>query len=196
MEHRIVLGAEVRAEPATEQSPRRLSGYAAVFNTPADILGRFQERIAPGAFRDSLGSADQVALWNHDSSFPLGRKSAGTLRLQEDSQGLTFSLDLPDTQMGRDVHTLVTRGDIRGMSFGFTVPQNGDEWAMIDGKRTRTLVRVDLAEVSPVTFPAFPSTSVEARSLERLAEEAERRVLVAVPVEIRAKQTHARRLTI
>jgi HK97 family phage prohead protease len=196
MERRIVLGAEVRADPATETSPRRLSGYAAVFNRAADILGRFQERIAPGAFRDSLGSADQVALWNHDSSYPLGRKSAGTLRLQEDETGLMFSLDLPDTQMGRDAHTLVTRGDVRGMSFGFTVPENGDEWAMVDGKRTRTLVRVNLEEISPVTFPAFPSTSVEARSLERLAEEAERRILITVPVDIRAKQTHLRSLTI
>lgn len=188
MERRILTAAEIRAD-AEEGQPRRLSGYAALFNETADIYGLFQERIAPGAFRESLAKADQVALWNHDSSYPLGRRSAGTLQLAEDERGLRFAVDLPETQMGRDAHTLVTRGDVKGMSFGFTVAENGDEWAMVGGKRTRTLLKVDLEEVSPVTFPAFPQTSVEARSVEQVAEAADRRILIAVPVDIRAKQT-------
>ncbi len=114
--------------------------------------------------------------------------------MQEDERGLAFSLDLPNSMIGDMASEAITRGDVVGMSFGFTVPDGGDEWAMINGRRTRTLVRADLQEISPVTFPAFPATSVEARSLEALADEAERRVLVPVPVDIRRRQTYLRSL--
>lgn len=176
MERRFLAATEVRTlDPAGEGQPPRLEGYAAVFNSPTDF-GAFQERVAPGAFRKSLEGGDIRALWNHDSNHPLGRTTAGTLRLSEDAKGLRFSVDLPETTMGRDARVSIQRGDVTGVSFGFTVPKGGDEWAMIGGKRTRTLLDVGLMEVSPVTFPAYQATQVEARSLDAIAAEGEARL--------------------
>ena len=105
---------------------KTLRGYAAVFNSDADIGGSFVERIMPGAFANTLKDADVRALIDHDSGRVIGRSSAGTLRLVEDERGLAVEIDLPDTSDGRDIATLVERGDIDGMSFGFRVTH--DEW--------------------------------------------------------------------
>lgn len=92
---------ERRAFTEVRTAGRRIEGYAATFNTEAD-LGGFRERIAPGAFRSAL-AGDVLAMLDHDPGKVLGRTRSGTLRLSEDSKGLAFSLDLPDTQAGRDV---------------------------------------------------------------------------------------------
>lgn len=103
---------------------RRLKGYAATFGTEARIAD-FTEVILPGAFRGSLmPSRDVLALVDHDPSKVLARTRSGSLRLAEDPRGLSFSLDVPDTQAGRDVLALAERGDLGGMSFGFTVAKD------------------------------------------------------------------------
>lgn len=138
---------------------RKLEGYAATFGNPANIGGRFIETIAPGAFADSLRKrADILALVDHDPGKVLGRTRSGTLRLAEDSKGLTFALDLPETQTGRDVLALAERGDLGGMSFGFTVRDEA-----MTGTR-RELRAVDLHEVSVVlAWPAYDGTVIQAR---------------------------------
>lgn len=143
----------------------RITGYAAVFDSPSVDLGGFVETIAPGAFADSIRNEDVVLLHGHDSGRPLGRQSAGNLSLTEDDKGLRFSVELPDTPGARELHGLV-RGEImNAMSFGFSIPSARDEeWSEDrDGNLRRTLRRVKLMEISPVTFPAYPSTTVEAR---------------------------------
>ena len=151
---------------------RRLEGYAATFNAEARI-GGFTETIAPGAFR-ALGS-DILALLDHDPGKVLGRTRSGTLRLHEDGKGLAFSLDLPDTQAGRDVLALAERGDLGGMSFGFTVPKGGESW---QGTR-RTLRSVSLAEISVVSaWPAYEGTEIALRSREATDRARRRRALV------------------
>jgi HK97 family phage prohead protease len=146
--------AEVRA------AGRRLEGLAAVFDQEADLSG-FREVIRRGAFRRSLKSGDVLALVDHDRSKLLARTRSGTLRLEEDARGLVFSIDLPDTQPGRDVLALAERGDLGGMSFGFTVPKGGETF---DGD-TRELIDIDLREISIVSaWPAYEGTSVSARS--------------------------------
>lgn len=142
---------------------RRLEGYAATFGTPATIGGRFTETIAPGAFAGSLRSkGDILALVDHDAGRVLARTRSGTLRLSEDSRGLAYDLDVPDTQWGRDVLALAERGDVGGASFGFLVPKGGDAW---NGDR-RELRAVDLHEISIVlAWPAYEGTVVQARSL-------------------------------
>jgi hypothetical protein len=86
---------ERRAFTEIRATGRRLEGYAATFGAEARI-GSFVETIAPGAFRASL-AGDVLALMDHDGGKVLGRTKSGTLRLTEDSRGLAFSLDLPDT---------------------------------------------------------------------------------------------------
>lgn len=140
---------------------RRLEGYAATFSKSADIGGRFVETISPGAFSGSLRSkGDILALVDHDPGRVLARTRSGTLRLSEDSRGLAFDLDLPDTAAGRDVLALAERGDLGGMSFGFTAL---DEKR--DGDR-RELRAVELHEISVVlAWPAYDGTVIQARSL-------------------------------
>jgi uncharacterized protein len=139
---------------------RKLSGYAATYNVEARIAD-FVEVIRPGAFAASIRGGDILALLDHDTTRLLARTKSGTLRLSEDSKGLAFELDLPDTQGGRDVLALAERGDLGGMSFGFLVPAGGDTW---NGNR-RELVNVDLREISVVSaWPAYEKTSVNARS--------------------------------
>ena len=154
IEHRV-LATAIRAQG------RRLVGYAATFGTPAEIDGRFVETIRSGAFADTLNKREDVlALVDHDASKLLGRTASGTLRLNEDTRGLAFEVDVPPTTLGNDVLAMAERGDLGGMSFGFRTL--ADHWT---DQRTRELRSVQLVEVSVVhAFPAYPATSVQART--------------------------------
>lgn len=149
------------------------TGYAAVFNSPSEPLP-FIERIAPGAFKRSLKARNDIKLlWNHDTGSVLGSTRAGTLKLEEDNYGLRVTAVLPDTSLGRDVRTLVQRGDVNAMSFGFSVPANGDTWNAEGTERTLRSVRIH--EVSIVAFPAYQQTAGTAsvRSFDAVATRAE-----------------------
>jgi uncharacterized protein len=145
---------EVRAKA------RRLEGYAALFNTEARIAD-FTEVIAHGAFAHSMLDRDVLALVDHDTTKVLARTRSKTLRLAEDTRGLHFDLDVPATSHGNDVLALAERGDLGGMSFGFTVPKDGEAWS---GSK-RTLRAVTLHEISVVSaWPAYSNTTVVARA--------------------------------
>jgi hypothetical protein len=156
------MNLERRIATELRAAGRKLSGYAATFGTEARIAD-FTEIIRPGAFSASLEARqDILALVDHAPGRLLARTKSGTLRLSEDDKGLSFEIDLPDTQDGRDILALAERGDLGGMSFGFLVPERGDVWK--DGNR-RELVRVDLREISVVMgWPAYPETEVHART--------------------------------
>lgn len=142
---------------------RRLEGYAATFGVEARIAD-FREIIRPGAFTTSLTN-DVLALADHDPAKVLARTRSGTLRLSEDSRGLAFSLDLPETSAGRDVLELAERGDLGGMSFGFSVPDNGQRWQ----DDLRELLAVNLHEISVVSsWPAYAGTVVTARARQQV----------------------------
>ncbi|OPY61471.1 MAG: Caudovirus prohead protease [Syntrophorhabdaceae bacterium PtaU1.Bin034] len=143
---------------------RHITGYAAVFNSLSDDLGWFREKIDPGAFSETIKTDDIRALWNHDSNYPLGRNKSGTLSLSEDAHGLKIDVQPPDTQWARDLMTSIDRGDVDQMSFGFETLS--DRWETVDKQEIRTLIKVRLFDVSPVTFPAYPDTEVGLRSLE------------------------------
>lgn len=160
---RRVFTTEMRIERRSEGSPV-LVGHAAVFNASSLDLGGFREIVAPGAFAATIVEDDIRALFNHDPNHVVGRNRAGTLRLSEDTRGLAFEIDLPDTQTARDLAVSIERGDISGNSFGFQTVE--DRWERGDAGELRTLVRVRLFDVSPVTYPAYPQTDVALRSLE------------------------------
>lgn len=149
---------EVREDTAEGMA---FSGYASVFNSPSEDLGGFIEYVAPGAFKRSLQSRNEIKLlWNHDTGEPLASLRGGTLQLVEDTRGLKVSATLPNTTRGRDVAELLRTKVIDSMSFGFNVIR--DAWSG-DGK-TRTLESVRLSEISIVTFPAYGSTTATIRS--------------------------------
>jgi HK97 family phage prohead protease len=172
---------ETPIEVRSDGSTLRISGYASVYNRETVIAGLFRERIAPGAFAAALEGTDDVrALFNHDPNILLGRTKSGTLKLSEDKKGLRYEIALdpsdPDSQR---VHSKIKRGDVDGSSFGFTVENDDDmDWGESPTKRGElplvTIRKVTLFDVSPVTFPAYPQTSVTARSKgEALKAEAE-----------------------
>lgn len=157
----------VAPELRAEGEKRTLKGYAAVFDSPADIGGCWIERVAPGAFAKAI-NGDVRALVDHDHGRVIGRTTSGTLRLQEDERGLAVEIDLPDTTDGRDLRELVSRGDITGMSFGFSVTH--DEWDETQEPAVRTIHEVRLYEVSAVAFPAYAATEIALRSSSDLAD--------------------------
>lgn len=129
-------------------------GYAAVFNSESEDLGGFREYIAPGAFKRSLQSRNEVKLlWNHDAGEPLASVRGGTLKLTEDDRGLKVEARLANTSRGRDVAELIRSKTVDSMSFGFSVIK--DTW---EGN-VRTLNAVRLFEISLVSFPAYQATA-------------------------------------
>lgn len=164
-----VAHAELRVMPETDANkPKKIAGHAARFNSMSENLGGFRERIAPGAFAASLLDADVRALWNHDANIVLGRNKSGTLRLTEDDVGLYFEVDMPDTQLVRDmVLGPIARGDVSQCSFGFYTID--DAWENVDGEMIRTLLKCELLDVSPVTYPAYQNTDVAVRSMQASA---------------------------
>lgn len=148
-------------------------GYAAVFDSPSEPLP-FTERIAPGAFRGSLKQRNDVKLlWNHDSGQILGSTRAGTLQLHEDDRGLKVTAKLPNTTLGRDTAELVRSKIVDSMSFGFSVPRDGDEWNSEGTERTLKAVR--LHEISIVGWPAYTATAgtTSVRGLDKIAARAD-----------------------
>jgi hypothetical protein len=166
------MNGPIETRPAYElraPSTGRLEGYAAVFNAMSRDLGGFTESIQPGAFTRSLADADNVmALYEHEQKSVLGRVGSGTLRLREDQRGLFFEVDLPPTQVARDLTALIERRDITGASFAFSVPKGGDYWSEVNGKAHRNLIDVTLHEITVTSNPAYVDTSVARRHLQHV----------------------------
>lgn len=142
-----------------------LAGYAAVYERLSQNLGGFVEKVAHGAFAQTLADNNPVlARYNHDDNQLLGTTEAETLRVASDDTGLPYEVDLPDTSVGRDVAVLAKRGDVRYSSFAFRTLE--DSWSVTDqGFPLRTLIKVQLVDVAPVNNPAYRDTSVGMRSL-------------------------------
>lgn len=140
----------------------KLFGHAAVFNTLSDDLGGFREKVERGAFAETILNDDIVACWGHNKLQVMGRRRSGTLRLKEDSQGLAFEIDVADTEQGRGWLETIRRGDVDQASFSFITLE--DMWETQGSEAVRTLLKVRLTDVSPVTFAAYPQTDVGVRS--------------------------------
>ena len=136
-----------------------IEGYAANFEQRTD-LGYFKEEIARGAFEDVMED-DVRLLLNHDGA-PMARTTNGTLELSVDESGLKYRAALADTQDGRDMYKLIKRGDITQSSFAFTI---GEQEFSEDRSVRRVLKVARLLDVSPVTYPAYPTTTVAARQM-------------------------------
>ena len=176
-ETRIFQFEKLNVEERADGMGPKITGYAAVFDKWSEDLGGFKEKIRAGAFKKAIGKSDVRGLFNHDSNYVLGRQSNGTLTIKEDKNGLWMEIDPPDTQIIRDlVLAPIKRGDIKEQSFAFVMANGGDEWKNLHGEKpdepaTRTIIEVDeLFDVSPVTYPAYPDTSVALRSMDKAKE--------------------------
>ena len=147
----------------------KITGYAAVYGSLSVDLGGFREVINPGAFKAVANGADEMlAVVNHDYNKTVARRSAGTLTIREDANGLYVEVDPPNTTLGRDLVEDIRAKNIKGMSFRFRGAK--DSWEKRDGQRVRVIS--DIGKVGEVTFttiPAYEATTVELRSaLEQL----------------------------
>jgi hypothetical protein len=172
IERRSVTIRELRA--SADGEAMRIGGYAAVFGELSDDLGGFREMLVQGCFTNALKTSDVRCLFNHDPSQVMGRLAARTLRLKEDLVGLHFECDLPDTQAARDLLVSIKRGDVSQCSFGFGIDygDNGaTDWIVTNDTIIRKVVRVkELFDVSPVTYPAYPQTTVSAEARARCTQ--------------------------
>lgn len=163
---------------SVEEESGDVVGYAAVFNKFSRDLGGFIEIIERGAFSDVLGD-DVVALFNHSPDNILGRTTSGTVEIWQDDEGLGYRIKLPDTSLGNDMKKLIARGDITTSSFGFDLSRDGSQWEQDeDGRAVHRIKKVSrLWDVSPVTWAAYPDTSVSTAGYKRFLanrEESER----------------------
>ena len=145
-----------------------LRGYVVKFNERSVLLcDEFYERVSPGAFAKSLEANVIKALWNHNSDIILGSTKSRTLSLEEDDIGLKFELQLPNTNNAKDIYESITRGDVYGVSFGFYVKKENWEYLKEEDVYERNLLEIELLEISPTAFPAYPTSEVGKRSMER-----------------------------
>lgn len=192
LEHRKLSSApEVRAGAAG--APNKLTGYALKFNVESCILGDphvnggrpFVEVIDPAALTRTLKQSPDVrALYNHDTGAVLGRTKSGTLALSVDQTGLHFVDELPATADGERARVLVARGDIDGCSFGFIVVEDAIEDRGPDEPALRTLLDIDLHEISIAAFPAYEATEVKLRTRRTLRAT----TAAATPIRDRARR--------
>jgi len=143
---------------------KQVSGYAIVWNSRSEELDGFVEICSPKMLTRTLReNPDVLVLRDHKQELLLGRTTAGTLQLRTDGKGLAFTVTLPDTAIGDDTYQNVKLGNLSGCSFGFVTVD--DSWTVDnDGNVVRTLLDVDLFEISITSFPAYQETTVSARS--------------------------------
>lgn len=163
---------EIRAAEPTADGAKALilRGRPILYDTPTlinDVGGSYTEIIRSGAL-DGADLSDVRLLYNHDlGKVPLAR-TPKTMSLKVDEEGLTFEAVLPETAGAKEVYEAVKRGDLSGMSFAFTVPEGGDDYdAKTNTRAIRQIAKV--YECSVVPYPAYPTTSIEARSARAAA---------------------------
>lgn len=163
---------EVRADGDTE---KRVSGYGIVYDRETEIFPGYKERIRGGAFTKSIADtgAEIKSFFNHDPDQVLSTtRSEPALKLTENKSGVKFDSPIPPTTYGNDLIINLTRGNVKGASFAFTVNADGDVWRE-DGNGVihREITSATLYEVGPVTNPAYTQSSAALRSAESAVEE-------------------------
>ena len=165
---------EVRAEER-DDGIKVLSGRPIVYNSATDIGGWFEEEIARGAL-DETDLTDVRFLVNHNTDMiPLARSRRNngnsTMQMRVDQDGLFLEkveLDVENNADARALYSAISRGDVSGMSFMFSVEEEEWDYSNEDYPK-RTITRIgSVVEVSAVTFPAYNSTYIDARSKEAL----------------------------
>jgi len=153
-----------------EEDKMIIEGYPIVYNVYAPIW-HFREIIRKGAATKALKTADEIVLWDHESSKPMARRSNKTLEVKEDDHGVFIRADVSKTVWGRDGYEAIKNKVINKMSFAFDVNRDGEKWHddLIEGVKIPTREIIEFAHLydySPVSYPAYKQTTVNARGLE------------------------------
>jgi HK97 family phage prohead protease len=163
---------EIRAAK-TDEDEMIAEGMAILYNDEVVLWGTkdLEERevILAGAATESIQTDDWRSVWNHQNDIVLGRVSNGTLEVEESDAGVQVKIHFPDSEEGRSKFHSIQRGDVREMSFAF-VPVDFTEERIVEGEKTiwkTTISKMQVFEVSPVTFPAYANTTISARMAER-----------------------------
>lgn len=155
------------------ENGNKISGRPIVYSSRTD-LGWFDEIIEPAAL-DEADLTDVRFLINHDTSkIPLARSrrnnGSSTMQLFPVNEGLDFEavVDTENNANARELVSAIKRGDISGMSFMFSI--DDEEWENLESDHpTRHIRKIgSVVEISAVTFPAYESTTINARSKEAL----------------------------
>ena len=166
LEQRCYCLKEFRADEVN--NGKYVEGHAVVFNQQTNIADCFFEVIDRGAFEGC--DLNDVALFvNHNSvAIPLAHTQSGTLKLSVDDVGLAIraKLDVENNSDAKAVYHSILRGDLRGMSFAFTVADDGDEWKNLDSDMPTRIIKKfsQIRECSIVNYPAYKTTDISARS--------------------------------
>lgn len=170
LEYRSMLMDGIKADAGG----KTITGRAIAFNKLSNELrtmsgDKFFEMILPGAVEQSMSQNDILAYREHNPEMLLGRKSAGTLKLEKRADGLYATIDIPDTSYGRDTLESARRGDLAGFSFGFNKPV-ARTYTNKEGMKIREISAMDLREVSVVSSPAYNDTTLSVRSEDFVPE--------------------------
>lgn len=154
------LKTELRADREETNHKKYIRGYFIVFNQMTQLYGDMWEEIAPEAVSDDLGNVR--ALYNHNMDIVLGTTDNKTVALRKDDHGVWADIEINENDPDAvSAHARVERGDIQGCSFGFFPTR--EEHRSENGKQIFRVTGMELLEVSPCVFPAYPQTSIEAR---------------------------------
>lgn len=154
----------IRAVTSDESDNLFIEGYFIRYGQETELFPNCFEEVRKGAATNSLKNNDIRCLFNHDSGAVLGRTSNKTLELREDEKGVYGKVEINrDDPQAMSFYAKIKRGDVDGCSFGFYIDEESHE-VRDDGTDKFYLEKVDVFEVSPVTFPAYPQTEIAARS--------------------------------
>jgi HK97 family phage prohead protease len=170
-----------------------VSGTPIVYNRMTTLYENsdyvIREIIEAGAAREALKAADQVLLWNHNSSQPMASRKNNTLTTTEDEYGVHIDADVSGSVWGREGHEAIRSGLVGAMSFAFYLDRDGytTERTVADKKEivTRKIHKFSrIIDFSPATYPAYKDTDISARGVDAILQEAEQEKRNAVHAKI------------
>lgn len=203
-EYRNFTLSVIENDQEQENESRTVNGYASTFNEPYTLFEDedmvIREQVAPEAFNDA-DMSDVIMQYDHEGRV-FARKSNGTLAVEPDEHGLAITADLGGTEIGRQLYEEIKGGYTTKMSYGYTVPADGETWeqaTLEDGRtvHTRTITRVrKVYDVSAVSLPANDGTAISVRNLsEGVIEKVKAERLKALEVERRRMELKLRLIT-
>lgn len=155
--------AQFKTREETETGDLILGGYFIKFDEVTELWPGYFEVIKREGVEKAIQNADIRALFNHDDSLVLGRTGNGTVTLGVDEIGLFGDIIInKEDPQAIGAYARVQRGDVVGCSFGF-IPIKIDTEERADGSYLDTILELEIFEVSPCTFPAYPQTEIAAR---------------------------------